>query len=67
MDNIKISLAAARVNKGFTQKDVADKLGVSIQSVCSWEKEPHKINICTAYQLADLYDLRIDNLIFVQI
>lgn len=34
----KISLEAARVNAGLTQKQLADKLGVSNATVVSWEK-----------------------------
>ena len=33
----KITLAAARVNKGWTQAELAEKLGVSRQSVFDWE------------------------------
>ena len=33
----KIPIAAARVAKGLTQKDLADKLGVSSQLVWEWE------------------------------
>ena len=33
----KITLAAARVNKGWTQQELADKMGVSRQSIIDWE------------------------------
>lgn len=35
--DIKISLAAARVNAGMTQKDVAKRLNVTAQTVRAWE------------------------------
>lgn len=34
----QISLAAARVNAGFTQQELADKMGVSNVTIVSWEK-----------------------------
>lgn len=37
MELLKISLAAARVNAGLTQKQLADKCFVSESTVVSWE------------------------------
>lgn len=34
----KITLAAARVNAGLSQKEAAERLGVSNKTICSWEK-----------------------------
>lgn len=39
----QISLAAARVNAGFTQQELADKMGVSRQSVMEWELGKRRI------------------------
>lgn len=33
----QISLAAARVNAGFTQEELAEKLGVTRKSIQNWE------------------------------
>ena len=38
MAEIQISLAAARVNAGMTQEDVAKKMGISKQTIINWEK-----------------------------
>ena len=38
MEKFQISLAAARVNAGLTQKDVAKALKVGKQTIVSWEK-----------------------------
>lgn len=35
--DLKITLAAARVNAGMTQKDVAERLNVTAQTVRAWE------------------------------
>jgi len=33
----KVTLAGARVSKGWTQKELAEKLGVSRETVLKWE------------------------------
>lgn len=38
MDKFQISLAAARVNAGMTQEDIARAMGVSKTTVVNWEK-----------------------------
>lgn len=40
---IKIPLAAARVAKGWTQAELAEKMGVSRQSIVDWESGKRKI------------------------
>lgn len=36
--DFKISLAAARVNSGLTQQDIADIMKVSKNTIINWEK-----------------------------
>lgn len=38
MKDIEISIAAARVNSKMTQKEFANKIGVSLATVTNWEK-----------------------------
>ena len=38
MNNYKISLAAARVNAGMPQNDIAKKMHISKNTVINWEK-----------------------------
>lgn len=35
--NVSISMRAARVNAGFSQSDISEKLGVSKSTVSRWE------------------------------
>ena len=49
-DMPKVTLAGARVSKGWTQQDIADKLGVSRVIVNRWETG--KSEIKTAYLIA---------------
>lgn len=38
LEKLQISLAAARVNAGMTQDDVAKKMKVSKNTIVKWEK-----------------------------
>lgn len=59
---MQMSLAAARVNAGFTQQDVADRLDVSKSTVISWEHADKPIKDVYVYALAHLYGLEIDHM-----
>ncbi len=41
----KITLKAARVNAGLTQKEVAGKMGVSVQTINKWENKSGTIKM----------------------
>lgn len=57
----KISLKAARVNAGLSQKEAANKLGISNKTLCSWENgktfpdQPMIEKICVLYVVT--YDM----------
>ena len=62
MSDLKISLAAARVNAGMTQKEVAKKLRVSHVSVINWEKGKSTPSYATMQALSRMYNIPIDNI-----
>lgn len=41
----KVTLAGARVSAGFTQKELAEKMGVSRDSVMNWESGKTEIRV----------------------
>ncbi len=49
-----------RVNSNMTQQDVADKLGVTKQSVIRWEKEDVELKGIQLYALAKLFNTEVD-------
>ncbi|MBA8776906.1 helix-turn-helix transcriptional regulator [Staphylococcus schleiferi subsp. coagulans] len=49
-----------RVNSNMTQQDVADKLGVTKQSVIRWEKEDVELKGIQLYALAKLFKTEVD-------
>ena len=61
----KISLEAARVNAGLSQKEVAKSLGVSNKTVSSWENGKTFPKGDKILKLCDLYGVPFDNLNFL--
>lgn len=59
---IKISLAAARVNKGLTQDDIAKKMHVSKRTIVNWEKGIVIPSLATVEMLSRLYGIPINNI-----
>lgn len=59
-----IRLAAARVNAGLTQDDVAAELHVSKQTVVAWEGGTTEPKISQARILSRLFDYPLDLIIF---
>lgn len=64
MQVIKITLAAARVNAGLTQAEVAKKLKISRQTLVSWEKGLTEPSVSQADELARLYNFPRDCIFF---
>lgn len=63
-DQIRISLAAARVNAGLTQDDVARAMHISKQTIVNWEKAKSEPKTSQARQLSELYKMPYDAIIF---
>ena len=59
---MRISLGAARKNRGLTQGQVARKLGISRATVVNWEKGNTKISYAALTKLSNLYKVPLDNL-----
>lgn len=62
VDTIKISLAAARVNAGLKQGDVAKCMKISKNTVVNWEKGKIIPSFASLQALAILYKIPIDNI-----
>lgn len=60
MEQIKISLAAARVNAKMTQNDVCKALNVSKQTVVNWENGKTMPSKAVLHFLAELYQIPED-------
>ena len=62
---MKLTLKAARVNRGLTQEEVAKKVKKSKNTIVSYEKGKSTPDIETGKTLASLYGVSVDDLIFL--
>lgn len=62
LEKIQISLAAARVNAGMTQEDVARAMHVSKNTIVNWEKGKITPSFATLNTLSLLYNIPANNI-----
>lgn len=62
----KLTLKAARVNKGFTQAEAAEKIGVSTNTLCAYERGTTFPDVRVLKRIEDAYGVEYRNLIFLQ-
>jgi transcriptional regulator with XRE-family HTH domain len=62
---MKITLKAARVNKGLTQQEVAKAMKKSKNTIVNYENGRSVPDIETGKALASLYGCTVDDLIFL--
>lgn len=60
---INMNLKRLRQQHLYTQEELAEKLDVSRQVIAKWEKGESTPDIQFCIQLAELYDVTIDNLV----
>ncbi len=56
---IKNQLAVLRAKNGYSQKDVAEKVGVSRQTIASLEKNKYNPSLKLAFELALLFEVEL--------
>lgn len=66
MDDFKISIAAARVNAGKTQSDVAKALHVGKQTVVNWEHGKTSPSIAKAQEFCEFCHIPINHVSFLR-
>lgn len=60
-----VSLKAHRVNLNMTLKEAADKLGVTIQTLSSWENGKTYPDVIQIKKIEKEYGVRYDDIIFL--
>lgn len=60
-----LDIKEAREAANFTQQEVADLLHVSRPTYISMEQNPGRIRMDMALQLADIFDVSVDDIFFV--
>lgn len=61
---MNFSLKQARLLKGLTQKEVAEKLGIHKQTYGKLEKNPDEVTIGQAKQISQILDFSYDFIFF---
>ncbi|MBM7572651.1 MULTISPECIES: helix-turn-helix transcriptional regulator [Bacillaceae] len=64
---IKNQLPVLRAKKGYSQKDVAEKVGVSRQTIASLEKNKYNPSLKLAYELALLFEVELQEVFQYQL
>jgi len=64
MTDIILTAKAARVNAGYDQKEVAIKLGITKQTLSSYERGETIPDVLMGKEMAKLYGVPIDNIKF---
>lgn len=59
------NIAALRKNRGFTQEELAKRLGVSPQAVSKWENGTACPDIALLPEIADIFSVTVDDLMRV--
>ncbi|QTD39504.1 helix-turn-helix domain-containing protein [Sporosarcina sp. Te-1] len=60
---ISMNLKRLRQQHHYTQEELAEKLGVSRQVIAKWERGESTPDLQFCIQLAELYDVTLDNLV----
>lgn len=63
----KITLAAARVNSGLTQEQMADKMGVSRTSIIQWETGKKEIRPVYLYAFCHITGFSEDDILLPEV
>ncbi len=60
----RFSLRELRARKNWTQCETAEKLGISVQTYNAWEKSIANVAVSKVQAVADLFGVRLDQILF---
>lgn len=63
--NNKITMKAARVNMNLTQKEAAEKIGVSKDTIGSWERGKSFPSVSKIPLIEKVYNIKYESIIFL--
>nr|WP_315021754.1 helix-turn-helix transcriptional regulator [uncultured Aminipila sp.] len=64
---MKYSLKELRAKNDWTQEETAVKLNVSTQTYNAWENDFGKVKARNAKRVADLFNVKIDDIFFTEL
>lgn len=59
---MQYSLKELRARKNWTQKETAQKLGISVQTYNAWEKDISKVAVGKVLAVADLFEVNLSEI-----
>lgn len=62
---MNITMKQARVGADMTQKDVADRLGVHVQTYMRMEKNPEDVTIGQGKKFSEIVGVRFEDIFFI--
>ena len=66
MYDIARGITNARMRRGISQREAAERSGYSIRSIQQWEKGEHVMNFQAAIDLAVVYDVTLEEMAGMQ-
>jgi transcriptional regulator with XRE-family HTH domain len=60
---MKLVVAKIRKEKGMTQNDLAEKLGLTSQAICNYEKGIREPNLATLRNMSTVLECTVDELL----
>lgn len=64
-ERIRFTLPGWRKAKGYTQAELAEKLGIPAVTYARWEKNPRNFPVSKAFEVAKILGANINDIIFV--
>lgn len=64
LEDMRYTLRELRARKGWTQKETAQKLGISEQTYNAWEKDVSGVAVSKVNALAKLFGVKIGEIFF---
>lgn len=60
----KMTLKAARINKGLTQQQAADAIGIRVDTLSNYERGKTYPDVVILKKIEEAYDIEYKNIIF---
>lgn len=65
MEKVRINIAACRANTGLTQREFAEKIGVSLATITNWEASKTEPDVRQLRKISEISGIPMD-FIFVK-
>ena len=59
---MQYSLKELRARKNWTQKETAERAGISVQTYNAWEKDISRVSVGKVIALADLFEVELSEI-----